>query len=325
MASVETARGRIDAADLGFTLMHEHIFVRDPELEINYPNWFWSEERMVAEAVKTLTDLKAAGVSTFVDVSAPGLGRKISTMLEVARQIEINIVVATGWFCEKDLPIFFRTHGPGRRIDMPDPLHKMFIDEIRNGIAGTGVKAAIIKVATEEHGLTPDVGRVLKAAAFAHLETGAPITTHTNTRHRGGLDQQAFFRKEGVDLANVVIGHSGDSDDLDYLQQLLDAGSTIGMDRFGFSQFLNTEKRIAAIAALCERGYAGQMVLSNDSNVYSVITEPEVREEMLRKYGYEQDFFLVPLAAVPGLRALGVTESDIRKMTTENPARILGR
>src|SRR5215467_553844 len=115
---------------------------------------------------------------------------------------------------------------------------EMFVRDIREGIADTGIKAGILKCATDEPGVTKDVERILRATAQAHRRTGVPISTHTHAQRRVGLDQQRIFREEGVDLSRVDIGHSGDTTDLDYLEKLIAAGSYIGMDRFGIDTIL---------------------------------------------------------------------------------------
>ena len=84
----------------------------------------------------------------------------------------------------------------------------MFVRDIEQGIADTGIKAAILKCATDEPGVTPGVERVLRAVAQAHRRTGVPISTHTHAGTRRGLEQQRIFAEEGVDLSRVVIGHS---------------------------------------------------------------------------------------------------------------------
>ena len=111
------------------------------------------------------------------------------------------------------------------------------------GIAGTGVRAGMLKVVTDRSGITPDVRRVMEAAATAHLRTGVPITTHTHAPSRNGRDQLAFFRERGVAPERLVIGHCGDTEDLDYLRELMDAGATIGMDRFGMEHVLPDDVR----------------------------------------------------------------------------------
>ena len=129
--------------------------------------------------------------------------------------------------------MYFSLRGPGTLLDGPEIMTDMFVGDITEGIAGTGIKAAILKCATDEPGVTPGVERVLRAVAQAHRQTGVPISTHTHAATRRGLEQQRIFAEEGVDLSRVVIGHCGDTTDIGYLEELIGNGSYIGMDRFG--------------------------------------------------------------------------------------------
>jgi phosphotriesterase-related protein len=138
----------------------------------------------------------------------------------------------------------------------------------KNGIAGSGVRPGILKCATDEQGLTPGVERVLRAVARVHRRTGLPISTHTHAHSRRGLDQQRVFTEEGVDLSRVVIGHSGDSHRPRLSGELLRAGSTLGMDRFGVDAYCPTEKRVETVARLCEAGWTDHMVLSHDAGCH---------------------------------------------------------
>ena len=135
---------------------------------------------------------------------------------------------------------------------------RLFIEDITDGIAGRGVKAAFLKCAIDDQGMTPGVERVLRAVCRAHAETGAPITVHTHPHSGTGRDAVRVLREEGADLTKVVLGHSGDSTDLDYLSELADAGCLLGMDRFGLDMITPFEDRVATVAAMCERGYARQ-------------------------------------------------------------------
>lgn len=319
MTQVETVRGPVQGADLGVTLMHEHIFVKNPELEHNYPSPEWDEEAMLATALEGLQALVERGISTLVDLTVMGLGRNIQRIQQVAAQTPVNIVVATGYYTQKDLPAFFHNHGPGLYADVPEPLLNMFLGDIREGISGTGVKAAMIKVVTDKFGITPDVERVLAAAAEAHLQTGVPITTHTNAEYRGGLEQQAFFRDRGVDLQHVVIGHCGDTVDVDYLRELMDNGSPIGMDRFGMDIMASESDRIDTVARLCEAGYADRLTLSHDASFFSVNMEPSVRNRIMPNWNHR----CISDRVLPALRERGVTDETIEQILVTNPARIL--
>jgi phosphotriesterase-related protein len=185
----------------------------------------------------------------------------------------------------------------------------------------TGVKAGIIKCATDEPGVTPDVERVLRAAAQAHRKTGVPISTHTHAASEVGLKQQDVFESEGADLSRIVIGHSGDTEDTAYLKKVCDRGSFIGMDRFGVDLFLETEKRVATIKKMCDMGYADHMVLSHDAACHFDWVDPPLRERILPNWHYNH----IPDDVIPALRKAGVTEEQVTTMTVDNPRRVFER
>jgi phosphotriesterase-related protein len=180
------------------------------------------------------------------------------------------------------------------------------------------VKAAIIKCATDTAGVTPVIDNVLRASARAQKATGVPISTHTWAAGRTGEMQQAIFAQEGVDLSRVIIGHSGDSEDLGYLRGMMERGSTIGMDRFGLENFLTTGKRVEVVARLCAEGYAGKMVLSHDANCWSDMLSEDAkrRTRPLWHYNHISDDIL------PALRKAGVSEEQLDQMLVRNPRAI---
>ena len=319
MGLVNTVRGPVDAGQLGTTLMHEHVFVRSPEVATNWPTG-WDRDAQIAQAVDRLHELKAAGIDTIVDLTVVGLGRDIETVQEVAAQVDLNIVVATGLYTYNDLPHYFDYRVAAFRPSGVDMLDEFFLHDIEEGIAGTGVRPGILKCATDKPGLTPGVERILRAVARVHRRTGLPISTHTDTGTRRGLDQQRIFTEEGVDLSRVVIGHSGDSTDLDYLGELLAAGSTLGMDRFGVDAYCPTEQRVETVAQLCETGWTGAMVLSHDAGCHMDWFD----DDFLRQAQPNWHFLHISNVVLPALRARGVTDEQIRTMLVDNPRRILG-
>lgn len=316
--TVDTVRGQIPAGALGVTLMHEHVFVLSPEIIANYPEGWGDEQAREEAAVEKLNALKAAGVDTIVDPTVIGLGRYIPRIQRVAARTDLHIVVATGVYTYNDVPMYFHFTGPGTALDGPEPMVEMFVRDITEGIAGTGVKAAILKCATDEPGVTPGVDRVLRAVAKAHLATGVPITTHTHARTRRGLDQQRIFAEEGVDLSRVIIGHSGDTTDLDYLEELIAAGSYLGMDRFGLDNILGFEDRVDTVATMCERGHAGRMVLAHDASCHIDWLPEAALPVVLPNWHYLH----IHNDVLPALRERGVTEEQITAMLVDNPRTI---
>ncbi|GII84351.1 phosphotriesterase [Sphaerisporangium siamense] len=322
MAVVETVRGPVDVERLGETLMHEHVFVLDPQHVEDYGRGaWWDEEFRVADAVAKLRKLVDRGVSTIVDPTVWGIGRYIPRVQRVAAEVpELNIIVATGLYSFADVPFAYANQGPGKLLDIPEPMAEDFAKDITDGIAGTGVKAAFLKCAIDGHGLMPGVERILRAVALTHVRTGVPITVHTDPHTHTGSAVIDVFTEEGVDLTKVVLGHSGDSNDLDHLMRLADSGATLGMDRFGLEFYNPTGSRVDTVVRLCERGYADRMVLSHDYACF-MDTVGEHWDEALPRvaphwhYGHIHDDIL------PALREKGVTDAQIHQMLVENPRR----
>ncbi|MDT5236850.1 MAG: phosphotriesterase-related protein [Mycobacterium sp.] len=318
MPNLNTARGAIDTTDLGTTLMHEHVFLMTTEILQNYPEDWGDEANRIADAIVRLNELKSRGVDTIVDLTVVGLGRYIPRIVRVAAETDLNIVVATGLYTYNDVPFYFHYRGPGTPLDGPEYMTDMFVRDIEQGIADTGVKAGILKCATDTPGVTPGVERVLRAVAHAHRRTGVPISTHTHAGTKRGLEQQRIFAEEGVDLSRVVIGHSGDTTDLDYLEELIASGSYIGMDRFGVDVYLPFEDRVDTVARMCERGHAEKMVLSHDACCYWDALPEEMRTVGLPNWHYLH----IHNDVIPALKERGVTDDQLTTMLVDNPRKI---
>ncbi|MGY2130474.1 phosphotriesterase family protein [Blastococcus sp. SYSU DS0617] len=320
MPQVQTVRGPVDVAELGQTLMHEHVFVLTADVQQNYPEEWGSEDQRVADAVEKLQALAAAGVRTIVDPTVVGLGRYIPRIQRIAEQVDLNIVVATGCYTYDDVPFFFHHRGPALNAavgaEVPDPMVDLFVRDVTDGIAGTGVRAAFLKCAIDAPGLTPGVERVMRAVAKAHHRTGVPITVHTHPGTQAGLAVQRVFGEEGVDPGRIVLGHSGDSSDADHLSALADAGFLLGMDRFGLYLDMPFEARADVVVEMCRRGYAERMVLSQDAACYIDWIDPQVLQ-MLPQWNYTH----IHEEVLPYLREHGVTEDQIETMLVTNPRR----
>jgi phosphotriesterase-related protein len=316
MAEVATVRGPVDVGKLGETLMHEHVFVLTPELVNNYPE-DWDEEAQVAGAIDALRRLHGLGVGTIVDPTVIGLGRYLPRIQRLAAQVDLNIIVATGLYTYNDVPHRFHYVGPGTVLGGPDPLVDYFVRDITEGIMDTGVRAAFLKCAIDQPGLTPGVERTMRAVARAHRQTGAPITVHTDVHNESGLTAQRVLGEEGVDLSRVVVGHSGDSTDLDYLKRLADAGSLLGMDRFGVDVILPTDQRVDTLVKLCEQGYAERMVLSQDASCYIDWFPNKMLTGAVPNWHYEH----IHRDVLPILRERGVSDAQTATMLVDNPRR----
>ena len=322
MPTVETIRGPVDTAELGRTYMHEHVFVLDADVQQNYPTEWGSEDERVADAVEKLRALAAQGIRTIADPTVIGLGRYIPRIQRIAEQVpELNIIPATGCYTYDQVPFFFYYRDPAIHaaigIGESDPMIEMFAGDITEGIASTGVKAAFLKCAIDHQGLTAGVERVMRAVARTHRMTGAPITVHTHPGSQSGLVvKRVLCEEEGVDPTRVVLGHSGDSSDLDYLSGLADAGFILGMDRFGINVETTFEARADTLIEMCRRGYADRMVLSHDAACYIDWMDPR-----LLAMATQWNYLHINDDVLPYVRERGVTEAQIDTMLLETPRR----
>ena len=311
MPAIETVLGPIDAADLGFTLSHEHVGTNAAGLRHTYPE-FIDREGIIEQSTAALKEAyEEAGLRTIIDVSTFDLGRDVAMIGEVARQSGVNIVVATGNHLAVPRPFGDVS---------PDVIAPMYVREIEQGIEDTGVKAAVIKVASDQGGVTPPQEVVLRAAARAHLQTGAPISTHTWSPDRVGDRQVAVLAEEGVDLNRVYIGHSNDDTDLDYLLGLLDKGVWLGLDRYPGGRVAGTpdwEGRTELAWKLMQAGFTERIMLSHDYSVPKARHGAAVQEE--RRRANPDGYNFIPRHVLPRLRELGAAEADIHQIMVVNP------
>ncbi len=313
--TVETVRGPVPAECLGRTLAHDHLFILGQETLANFNHrWgdaWWDEEAGVAGAVAKLERLRAAGYRTLVDPTAVGLGRDVPRIRRINEQVDLNIVVCTGVYAFAELPQFLRYR-------TPEALAGIFVRELTEGIADTGVKAAFIKFAVEEHGLIVDVPRIVAAVGAAHAETGAPVMVHTNAAAKSGLVALEALTAAGVDPAKLVIAHVGDSNDLDYIRRLAASGAYLGWDRFNIEHFNPDAKRVETVLRVLTDGYVDQLHFSHDGATFHdfMVGDPAFGDE-------HTDYLHIENVILPQLRGRGVSDADLDRILVDNPRRWL--
>lgn len=311
---VQTVRGPIDSARLGFTLPHEHMFASSAGFIQTWPEYFGGRTAFVQTVVAKLKALKASGVDTIVDVTPADLGRDVRFLEAVSRRSGVQIITCTGHWLNPSLSMAARS---------ADELAEFFRLEIERGIEGTGIRPGVIKVATERE-VTPFLDRLLRGAARASKATGVPVTTHSYAAGRGGDKQAEIFESEGLSPSKVCIGHSDETNDLDYLTGLARRGYSLGMDHHptaarGIPGLLTWQQRAECVAKLVEAGLADRLLLSNDW-YFGLSMAPTGALQTLEKQAPDGMFFLTR-KTIPYLRELGVSDPQIRTMTVDNPRR----
>ena len=306
MSVINTVTGPIDSADLGYTLVHEHVTSTSAGLQQTYPE-FIDRAGTIEGAVTHLTEAYGEGVRTLVDMTTFDLGRDVLLLQEVSRRSGVHIIATTGiWL---SIPREFAAATP----DMVAPL---FVREIEVGIDDTGIKAGVIKAATDQEGVTPAGEVILRAVAQAHKATGVPISTHSSSRARVGEQQVNILEDEGVDLSHVCIGHSNDTTDLDYLTGLLEKGVWLGLDHFP-GRTPDWEERTRIIKELIDAGYGHRIMLSHDANLRQHRSNEVEREQ--RQLTNPDGYLFVKRRVLTRLLELGVSEEAIRVLNEDNP------
>ena len=317
MPTVPTTAGDIDAGDLGVVLMHEHVFIRTETLQQGWPGFGgWDAETEVAAARDRLSRLSQAGVGTILDMTVPGLGRDPALVARTADGTGLKVMFATGYYTYDNLPFPFHFRGRGQVIDDDDQmLESLFERDVTSGIGDTGFRAAVLKIVTDEQGMTPDVERLALAVANVHGRTGTPICTHAHAPTKRGLDQQRLLASRGVDLGRVLVGHSNETTDLGYLEQIIDNGSYLGWDRCGLAVTVPLDAQLDTLAKLCERGYAGRVMLSHDKASFTDWFTNAEQDFVLPDW----QFTYIHSGLLPGLRERGISEDQIEQMLVRNP------
>jgi len=310
MPTVETVLGPIDDTALGFTLSHEHVLVAMGEDNHHYP-WLFDWDRTRANTVRELSEAKAGGVDTIIDLTTPDLGRDVEFVREVSRASGVNVVAATGIW--RDVPRSFWERSIDRIADI-------FVREIATGIGGSGIKAGVIKVANDAEGVTPPAERVLRGAARALKRTGCPISTHQWAPEKVGGRQVEIFRDEGAPMDRICIGHSADTTDVAYLESLLATGVYLSMDRYpGAEGRPGWRERNATVKALVDRGWAHRLMLGHDYAPAPV----SARHRDAAAPAEPTRYLFLSTVALPALREAGVDSETIGLMMREVPRRFL--
>ena len=321
MTQVSTVTGMVDAEELGTTLIHEHLRNSDEAVHNQWPQAGAAKEEPPHEVAPgedldiAIREAKAAvdlGIKTIGEPTAMFLGRDVNFMKRVSEETGLQVVPCTGIYTYDHLPQFFMNRDP-------DQIAEFFISDIEQGIQGTDIKAAFIKCAADEPGVSENIEKVHRAAARASVKTGAPIMAHSRPASTTGPRQVEIFEEEGVDLNKVQIAHCGDTDDLDYIEGLLQKGVWVGLDRYGLDIFLPYERRQATTRALLERGYADRIFLSADSVATTDWFPASVIEQLIAAgAAHDWTIRIVPERVLPELRESGMSEEQERTMMVDN-------
>ncbi len=303
MSIIRTVLGDIHPADLGVCYGHEHVLARPPET-VTDPDLTMDSE---SAAIKELTWFREAGGQALVEMSTSDYGRDVVGLRRVSEKTGVHIIAATGFQKERMFNEIIRSMSVQEMTDL-------IIREVEVGVDQTGIRAGVIKAGTSENQITPTEDKVIRAAAQAHLATGAPISTHTQAGTMG-LEQVELFTSLGVNPGHITIGHLDRNLDWDYHLKLAQTGIFLGYDHIGKTKYDPDSKRIDFILRLVAKGHGQQIVLGGDY----------ARKSYRPSYGTGGGPGLTYILwrFIPWLRSKGLDEFTIEDLLVQNPTRSL--
>lgn len=302
--AIQTVRGPVAPGDVGFTLPHEHVYLDMWSTDgVTHVGQLADDDLLAAE----LGAFAAAGGACLVDQTPGGAGRQPERLAAMAERTGLHVVLGCGWYTE---PFYPPADDLARRSTAD--VAAALIAEIEGGLDGTDVKPGLIgEIGASQGWVTPLEERVHRAAARAQVATGLPLATHT-LHHGAGREQMRILDEEGVDPARVSIGHCDTWPDLAYCLEVARWGGYVSIDNVGF-QLGDHEARVRRLVLeLVEAGFGDHVLLSQDVGQMT-----ELASRGGRGYAYLAETFL------PALRADGLDDAQVRRITVENPRRWL--
>jgi phosphotriesterase-related protein len=309
MRHVMTVLGPVEPSALGFTLPHEHTQIALWHVQDRWDYWELTRDEPVI--LEELRAFREAGGTALADLTLPGNGRDPAWLRRIAELSGLHVVMGAGWYRTAYYP-------PEAMIDRrsTDALAEELVAEATVGVGDTGIRAGIYgEIGTDKPWVTPAEERVFRAVGRASRRTGLPISTHAVMSDVGSA-QLAILEDEGVDPGRVVIGHADSYPNLAHYLSLIGRGASIEFDFLGMS-FTPTERHgegrvVELLLELLHRGHGDRILLSQD-----VCHNSQLRHYEGNGYTYLQTTFL------PRLRAAGVSDAEIDRITIDNPRRIL--
>jgi len=304
MAHLITTLGPKSLDEIGPMLPHEHVFV-----DLRTPDQPGYAEASPDEVVRVMSprieELKAAGFGALVECSTTGVGRRADIDMAVSEATGFPIVVPTGIYREPWIPAWVRDATPAA-------LSEWMSDELAGGIEKSGVIAGWIKLSAGDDGMTELERTILGAAARAARGHNATIGSHT-IRARVVMDQLDVIEHEGCDPARFISIHTQLEPDFEQHLAVARRGAWIEYDSIGRD---DDDELIAMISRVLDAGFGDRLLLSHDTGWYDPAQPGGGTQQ---PYTYLAETFL------PKMRAAGIDEATIDRLTRLNPFNAFAR
>ncbi|MCA6075626.1 phosphotriesterase family protein [Fulvivirga sedimenti] len=300
---IMTVNGPVSTAEMGTTLIHEHVLVDFIGADsTGYRRWDRQEAARII--LPYLREAQKKGLQTFFDCTPAFIGRDPRLLKMLADSTGLNIVTNTGLYGAVDnkfLPLY--------AFDATaEDLAARWIREFEKGIEGTGIKPGFIKIGVNPGRLSPQHRKLITAAAITHKATGLTIASHTGPAEPA-FQQLEILEKEGVPASAFIWVHAQNEPDPARHVEAAQRGAWISLD--GLTED-NQQDYLALIQNLKENNLLDHLLLSHDAGWYS---PGELNGGEFRGYTTLLTSFRERLLAN------GFSDDEFVKIVQENPAR----
>jgi len=305
-ASIQTVLGRIPASSLGFTLPHEHIMVDFIGAE-KTNRARWNVDQVVSRLRPFLMAAKQSGVRGFVDCTPAYVGRDPRILKKLAQDTGLHILTNTGYY------------GDSKGLYLPASAHSEtaaeiaghWLSEWQNGIEDTDIRPGLIKIRVDGETAEPsrmtDMDRkLIGAAAQVSRKTNMAVTCHSPGP--SGLAAALAFASQGGEPGKFIVAHCDDNG-VELNRKIAAAGSWVSIDGIGRKP---EKEHVVIVKPLIEKS-PDRLLLSMDSGWYHVGEADG---------GKIDGFTALPDRFLPALREAGISASQIKRITVENPATV---
>jgi phosphotriesterase-related protein len=303
---VLTVKGPVAAAEIGTTLVHEHVLVDFVGAD-KVSRQRYDADEAFRTVLPYLLTVKERGARALVECTPAWLGRDPALLRRLSEASGLHIVTNTGYYGagqDKYLPLHAFDESAER-------LAERWTAEWRDGIEGTGIRPGFIKTGVDPGPLSTVDRKLIVAAALCHGQTGLRIHCHTGDG-RAAVDILTVLGEQRVSPSAYVWVHAQNEKDRTLHLRAARAGAWIELDGVGEESL---DAHVAAVLDLALKGHLKRVLVSQDAGWYRV---GEAGGGRFRPYTFLFDGF------VPALRRTGLAEADVRTLLVDNPARLLG-
>ncbi len=302
---VQTTNGPVAADRLGLTLMHEHVlvdFIGADQVSVSR----YDADHAFKVILPHLAQARTLGCETLVECTPAYLGRDVLLLKRLSEASGLNILSNTGYYgAAKD------KHVPRHAFsETTDRLAARWTREFEQGIDGTAVKPAFMKIGVDEAPLSAIDEKLVTAAAMTNRATGLPIASHTGTGAAAVAELEILDRL-GVPAAAFIWVHAHNERDATFHTRVAKAGAWVEFD--GISES-SVERHVELVSQMKAQGLLGRVLVSQDAGWYRV-GEPGG--------GEFRPFDTLFTKFMPALTASGLTKTEVRQLLVENPRRAL--